>query len=157
MVLETLSKLWNTVRALRQLDKATPEALRVSAAKHAAKIKARERQAQESAKASSQLTEVMDARIQEAKSAAERMSAARQQAFQEKLNTIKIDPAAVQQKAVTDLLSKWEGKLEEAGVDRSARANLKKGLSIADKSSSSASSTTSAAASTSGGGANGTG
>lgn len=131
MVFQSLTKLWQTIGALRQLDKTTPEKLRVAAAQNVAMQKAVQRRKRESQEAMAGLAQALSARMEEATQAEEAKVAQRLAQLQQKLDSIKIDPDRVREKAVNELLTKWEATLEgpggragsSAGVDGTAAAN----------------------------------
>ena len=131
MVLETLSKLWRTVRSLRQLDRETPEKLRVATAKGIAAIKSAENRVKANNESVAKLAEVMGDRIKEAREIEEKKALLRMKIIQEKLDGVKVNPVEVQRKTVEGLLSKWEATLEGSSNSSEVSARTRLGpLSI---------------------------
>lgn len=132
MVLENLTKLWQTVKALRNLDKTTPEKLRVAAARHVAMIKSVERQRQEKEESMQGLSQVLEARMTQAAHIEKKKAEVAAMKLQQKLDMIKIDPQRVQQKVMGDMLSKWEATLEGGNTSSSSSSSRAAAIAAAN-------------------------
>ena len=122
MVLETLSKLWRTARALRQIDHETPEKLRVATAKGIAAVKSAEVRVQANNESVAKLAQVMGDRITEATEIDQKKALLRMKIIQEKLDSVKVNPVEVQRKTVEGLLNKWEATLEGSSASNAVGA-----------------------------------
>ena len=110
-----LGRLWQTIQALRQLDRKAPEMLRVAAAREAAQTRILEQTVRERNAISSDFVSSVHDKVEGLSMKKARELEARTKLLEEKLNSVTIDRAAIQAKAVSSVMDNWEQTLMQAG------------------------------------------
>jgi lipopolysaccharide biosynthesis regulator YciM len=108
-----LTKLWRTIRGLRELERTAPEKLRVNAAKLEAAKQQLKRATEEKERLHALLAERMSQRMELAKAEQAINMERKQEAFKKALSTITVDPHAIQARVMEDLVSNWEQTLQD--------------------------------------------
>ena len=110
-----LSKLWTAIQGLRQLNREAPEVLRVAAARRASEVQRFERAVKEKQEYSLKAAETINKAVETLQRQKDALLEARKQRLEERLNTVTIDPAVVQQRVMTNAVDNWEKMLLKAG------------------------------------------
>lgn len=118
-----LGRIWQTIQGLRQLEKAAPDVLRAVEMRNAAASELINKRSRQSKEAMEGLANALDARLQHEGAKKLKIMELRQAALEKALDSVQIDPAVVQQRAVNSLLDTWEDKLTAAGVDKNEAAS----------------------------------
>lgn len=113
--MERLVRLWKTWGALKSLDTKGPEMLRASAKRDQAAVEQMEQQMEVNRAVTSELAAKLTERVEALTAQLNARREARTASARAKLDEIKLDQAAIEQRAVDDMLNKWENTLSKSG------------------------------------------
>ena len=106
-----LTRLWNTVKALRELNRTAPEVLRAAAARRAENLRLAEESVKSRKHVMDEIMKTVDKTLDRANEHQQAVVAKKLAEFEAKLNNVQLDHGKIQQKAMSNMADSLESTL----------------------------------------------
>lgn len=117
-----LTRLWQTVQGLRELNRTAPVTLARRAAEHAEQVKQLQQATANREAVWSKMAETVDKTTEAMTSEQQAAIARRLQDLEARLSAVQLDPARIQKKAMANMVDNFEEVLLKSGVGGAGKA-----------------------------------